>query len=87
MTMDIKLYLNNFIFELVKKVFVAKTLRIIVLFTQNFFIKLSKMWIWDPGYGIPGPGSKGHRILDSGTINICYKLQAYSKLTDKLEEA
>jgi hypothetical protein len=96
----IKLCLNYFIFEQVKKkICVAKTLRIKVLFTQKFFIKLSKMWIWDPGYGIPGPGSKGHRILESDpqhwlrhlmiqeAINISYKLQAYSKLIGKLEEA
>ncbi len=33
---------NNFIFERVKKTISTKSLRIIVLFTQKFFIKLSK---------------------------------------------
>jgi hypothetical protein len=26
-------------------------MRITVLFTQKFVIKLSKMWVWDPGSG------------------------------------
>ncbi len=38
---------NNFIFEQVKKIFLAKTFRIIVLFAQKFVIKLSKF-----GFGI-----------------------------------
>jgi hypothetical protein len=41
---------NNFIFEQVKKFF-------FVLFTQKIVIKLSKIWGWDPGSGIRGPGS------------------------------
>ncbi len=40
---------KNFSFWTDKKIFLAKKLRIIVLFTQNFFIKLSKMLVWDPG--------------------------------------
>jgi hypothetical protein len=55
---------NKFIFEHVKKIFVAKTLRIIVLFIQNFVIELSKIWIWNPGSEIRDPGSKRHRIPD-----------------------
>ncbi len=39
---------NNFIFEHVKKVFLAKTLRIIVLFAPKIVIKLLKIWVWDP---------------------------------------
>jgi hypothetical protein len=35
---------NNFFF-------LAKKLRIIVLYTQNFVNKLSKIWVWDPGSG------------------------------------
>ncbi len=40
--------------------FFAKKLWIIVLFTQKFVIKLSKIWVWDPGSGknlcqIPDP--------------------------------
>ncbi len=48
---------NNFINEQDKKIFVAKTLRIIVpvLFTQKFVIKLSKI---PYGFGIQDPGSR-----------------------------
>jgi hypothetical protein len=47
--------------------FLAKTLRILVLVTQKFVIKLSKIWGWDPEkdlFRIPDPGSKRQRILD-----------------------
>jgi hypothetical protein len=40
-----------FLGEQVKKIFLTKTLGIIVLFTQKFVIKLSKIWFWDPGSG------------------------------------
>jgi len=48
------------------KIILAKTLRIIILFTQKFIIKLSKIWVWDPGAGIrkkpiPDPGSRGQK--------------------------
>jgi hypothetical protein len=62
---------NSFIFEQAKKIFLAKLLRIIILFTQKFVItcKLSKIWVWDPGSRIrqnpiPDPRSKRHRIPD-----------------------
>ncbi len=42
---------NNFIFEQEMKFFFAKTLKIKALFTQKIFIKLSKLWVWDPGSG------------------------------------
>jgi hypothetical protein len=29
--------------------------RIIELFTQKFVTKLSKIWVWDPGYEIRDP--------------------------------
>jgi hypothetical protein len=48
---------NNF--EQVKNIVLTKTLRIIVLFTQKFVIKLSKIWVW-----ARDPGSKRHRIPD-----------------------
>jgi hypothetical protein len=56
---------NNFIFEQVKKFFLAKTLRIIVLFTQKFLIKLSKIWVWDQGprSRIWNPGKNLFRTL------------------------
>jgi hypothetical protein len=61
----------NFIFEQVKKIFLAKTLRIILLFTQKFVIKLSKIWVWDPGSEIwkkpiPDPGSRVKKAPDPG---------------------
>jgi hypothetical protein len=61
--------LNNFIFEQVKEIFLAKTLRIIVLSYQKFVIKPSKIWVWDPETGknqfrIPDPGSKRHWLSD-----------------------
>jgi hypothetical protein len=51
---------NNLIFKQVKKFFLAKTLGVIVL-----VIKLSKIWILNPGSGknlfrIPDPGLKRH---------------------------
>jgi hypothetical protein len=52
----------TFIFEQVKKIVLAKTLKIIVLFTQKFVIKLSKIWVWNPRSQIQG--QKGTRIPD-----------------------
>ncbi len=58
---------DYFIFELLTKKSWAKFQRIIELFTQKVVIKLSKIWVWDPGswknlFRIPG--SKRHRIPD-----------------------
>jgi hypothetical protein len=55
---------NNFSFEQVKKIFLAKTVGIIVLFIQKFVSKLSKIWLWDLGFEIWGPGKtySGSRI-------------------------
>jgi hypothetical protein len=62
----------------VMNIFVAKTLRIIGLFTQNFFNKLSKILVWNRGSEIQDPektysGSRiqghkgtGSRIRNSG---------------------
>ncbi len=60
---------NNFIFEQAKKIVFAKTLKITVVFTQKYVIKLSKIWVWDPGPEIRDPEKKpipdpGHRIPD-----------------------
>jgi hypothetical protein len=60
-------FVNNFIFEEAKKFFLAKTLITILLFTQKFVMKLSKIWVWDLGseknlFRIPDPGSKRHWI-------------------------
>ncbi len=70
---------HYFSFEVVKKKIWANFQRIIELFTQKLFTKLSKIWIWDPGPGseIWGPektysgsriqGSKRHRIPNPGS--------------------
>ncbi len=57
---------NYFSFEMLKKKNWANFRRIIALFTQKIVIKLSKIWVWDPGFGsgIPDPGS---RIQDPGS--------------------
>jgi hypothetical protein len=41
---------NYFIFELLKKKIWAKFQRIIELSEQKIVTKLSKIWVWDPGY-------------------------------------
>ncbi len=48
--LKIILFLNRY-----EEFFFAKTLRIIVHFTQQFVIKLSKIWVWDPGSEIRDP--------------------------------
>ncbi len=53
---------NNFIFEQVTKIILAKAQRIVVLFTQKFVIKLSKIWVWDPGSRIRKKLISGSRI-------------------------
>jgi hypothetical protein len=59
---------------MLKKKIWASFQRIIELFAQKFFTKLSKIWVWDPGSEIRDPektypgsrvqGSKRHRIPD-----------------------
>jgi hypothetical protein len=63
---------NNFIFEQVKKFYFTQTPIIIVLFTQIFDIKLSKIWVWDRGsgirkklFGIQGQKGTGSRIRNT----------------------
>ncbi len=67
---------NYFIFEQVKKKLWANLKRIIELFTQKNFIKLLKIWIWDPGSEtetlkkpIPDPGSRGQKDTGSRIRN------------------
>ncbi len=60
---------NYFCFEVLKKKNWANFQRIIELFTQKIVIKLSKIWVWDPGSGKTYSGSriqgsKRHRIPD-----------------------
>jgi len=48
--------------------------RIIVLFTQKFVIKLSKIWTWDPGSEIrknpsPDSGSRIKKAPDPGSVS------------------
>jgi hypothetical protein len=58
---------------MLKKKIWANFQRIIELFTQKIAMKLSKIWVWDPGSEIRNPetysgsriqGSKRHRIPD-----------------------
>jgi hypothetical protein len=62
---------NNFIFEQIKKFFLAKTLRITVLFTQTFVIKLSKIWVWRSGSEIRDPES--NKAPDPGSATLIQK--------------
>jgi hypothetical protein len=49
---------HYFSFEVLKKKIWANFQRIIELFTQKIVIKLSKVWVWDPGVKkAPDPGS------------------------------
>jgi len=59
--------IENFInFELVvKKKIWANLQRFLELSTQKVVIKLSKIWVWEPGSRIQG--SKRHRIPDPGS--------------------
>jgi hypothetical protein len=63
--------IENFLnFELVKKKIWANLQRIIELSTQKIIIKLSKIWVWDPGSEIrkkpiPDPGSRGQKGSES----------------------
>ncbi len=49
---------NYLIFEMPKKKILASFLRIIEPLTQNFVTNLSKIWVWDPGFGIRDLGSE-----------------------------
>ena len=46
---------HYFSFEVLKKKILANFQRIIELFTQKIVIKLSKIWVWDPGSEIQDP--------------------------------
>jgi hypothetical protein len=75
--------LNNFIFVQVKKIFSARTLRIIVLLTQRFVSKISKIWVWDPRSGtrkkpIPGPGSRVKKAPDPGSATL---MEGFSRVS------
>jgi hypothetical protein len=59
---------NNFIFEQV--IFLNATIRIILLFTQNFFHKAIKIWVWDPGSEIQGQKGTGSGIHGSATCSF-----------------
>jgi hypothetical protein len=51
-----------------KKKIWANFQRITELFTRKIVTKLSKIWLWDPGFGIRDPGSGKYlfRIPDPG---------------------
>ncbi len=67
---------NYFIFEMLKKKIWAKYQRIIELFTQKIVIKLSKIWVWDPGSGSRLQGQKGigSRIRNTGCTVPWYRV-------------
>jgi hypothetical protein len=67
---------NYFSFEVLKKKIWANFQRIIELFAQKIFTKLSKVWVWDPGSGknlfripdlgvkkAPDPGSESATLV------------------------
>ncbi len=72
---------------MLKKPIWANVQRIIEVFTQKIVIKLSKIWVWDPGSEIrekptPDPGSRGQkgtgsRIRIRNTVKI-YFAQIYA---------
>jgi hypothetical protein len=67
-------YIN---FELVKKNIWVNLQRIIELSTQKIVIKLSKIWVWDPGSGknlfqIQDPGVKKAPDPGSATMRKLY---------------
>ncbi len=71
---------NNFLLNRLRN-FLAKTLRIIVLFTQKVVIKLSKIWVWDQRSGknlsrIQGQKGTGSRIRIRNTV--CNILSCYA---------
>ncbi len=54
-------FVNNLIFEHVKKLFCQNTKNYSTLYPKNF-IKLSKIWVWDPRSGIRKKTYSGSRI-------------------------
>jgi hypothetical protein len=61
---------NNLIFEQVKKIFLGETPGIIVLFIQKFVIKLSKLWVWDPG-------SMLKKAPDTGSATLLFSIHLF----------
>jgi hypothetical protein len=57
---------------MLKKKMWANFQRIIELFTQKLVNKLSKIWVWDPGYEIRDPDPRVKKAPDPGyRIRIC----------------
>ncbi len=60
--------IENYFFEMLKKIIWANFQRIIEFFTQKIVNKLSKIWVLDPGSGkktFPDPGSRGQKGTES----------------------
>jgi hypothetical protein len=55
---------------MLKKKIWANFQRIIKLFTQKIITKLSKIWVWGPGSGIPDPGVKKAPDPGSATVGV-----------------
>ncbi len=59
---------NNFIFEEIEKIFLAKTLRIIILSSEKFVNSYKKYEVWDPGSRTQGKKGTGSRIRIRNTV-------------------
>jgi hypothetical protein len=76
---------NYFMFEMLNKKIWANFQRIIDLFTQKIFTKLSKIWVWDPGSEIrkkpnPHPGSRGQKGTGSRIRNTVGRYGIFERL-------
>jgi hypothetical protein len=63
---------------MLKKKIWANFQRVIELFTQKIVTKLSKIWVWDPGYEIrkkpiPDPGSRGQKSTGTGSATLVFR--------------
>jgi hypothetical protein len=74
------------VFELLKKKIWANLQRILELFMQKIFIKLSKIWFWDLGSGknlfrISDPGVKKAPDPGSATLLINFNEVGFVRKT------
>ncbi len=61
---------SYFIFEMLKKKIWVNFPRIIEVFTQKTFTKLSKIWVWDPGSRSRAQKGTGSRIRNTACYHI-----------------
>ncbi len=55
--------IESYFIKIIKK-------KILELFIQKIVTKLSKIWVWDPGSGIPDPGVKTAPDPGSGSATL-----------------